>query len=377
MAVAAGGIPAEIVTGDTVHVAGGLAVDYLTGVFVKSVTAAGAVILQDADGAEQAVQIVVGSGAAVTSGTADPTGGAAGDAYLQVNASAVLQSIWRNVAGTWTEYTFPTGDADGTVLNGNGAPAGNSGKNGDTYRDDETGAWYKKASGAWSAALYTPGDGATLSDDDPLNVTGAPSSGTGSEASRDTHRHALTHRDRGRVDSVDGLKAITHDLAQTNTARAWVDSTTAGFAVFDGEPSEADLTGATYTNGATLPTALPRQRRQTTSAREQRRMTMHGIIVPDWYWVGKPRYRAWLVNSSIKPRMAGLTTIWRSCSSATQLRSLCSTTNCPEARRITAVRLRPARFPSTTPCKSMHRINWASTSRMLLKLYRKASGTGP
>ena len=48
------------------------------------------------------------------------------------------------------------GGADGTVLNGNGAPAGNSGENGDTYRDDETGAWYKKASGAWSAALYTP-----------------------------------------------------------------------------------------------------------------------------------------------------------------------------------------------------------------------------
>ena len=49
-----------------------------------------------------------------------------------------------------------TGGADGTVLNGNGAPAGNSGKDGDTYRDDETGAWYKKASGAWSAVLYTP-----------------------------------------------------------------------------------------------------------------------------------------------------------------------------------------------------------------------------
>ena len=53
------------------------------------------------------------------------------------------------------------GDADGTVLNGNGAPANNTGKNGDTYRDDETGAWYKKASDAWSAVLYTP---TTISD---------------------------------------------------------------------------------------------------------------------------------------------------------------------------------------------------------------------
>ena len=44
-----------------------------------------------------------------SSGTADPTGGAAGDGYLQVNASNVLQSVWLNVAGTWGGYTVPTG----------------------------------------------------------------------------------------------------------------------------------------------------------------------------------------------------------------------------------------------------------------------------
>ena len=61
------------------------------------------------------------------------------------------------------------GTGDGTVLNGNGAPAGNSGKNGDTYRDDESGAWYKKASGAWSAALYTPtAAGISLAADFPI-----------------------------------------------------------------------------------------------------------------------------------------------------------------------------------------------------------------
>ena len=48
------------------------------------------------------------------------------------------------------------GGADGTQLNGNGAPAANSGINGDTYRDDQTGAQYKKASDAWSAILYEP-----------------------------------------------------------------------------------------------------------------------------------------------------------------------------------------------------------------------------
>ena len=55
------------------------------------------------------VQTALAGAGAVTSGTADPTGGNAGDAYLQVDSSNVLQSIWRNVSGTWTEYNLPAG----------------------------------------------------------------------------------------------------------------------------------------------------------------------------------------------------------------------------------------------------------------------------
>lgn len=49
-----------------------------------------------------------GGGAAITAGTADPTGGSDGDAYIQVDASDVVQSLWRNDSGTWNEYTIPT-----------------------------------------------------------------------------------------------------------------------------------------------------------------------------------------------------------------------------------------------------------------------------
>ena len=141
----------------------GILTSQLNGAWVKSVAEGTAgtltITFVVADGTESTLEFTpVGSGGAtVTSGTADPTGGANGNAYLQVNASNVLQSVWLRISGVWTEYTLPaSGTADGTVLNGNGAPAGNSGKNGDTYRDDASGAWYKKSAGVWSAALYTP-----------------------------------------------------------------------------------------------------------------------------------------------------------------------------------------------------------------------------
>ena len=50
-----------------------------------------------------------GSGASITSGTANPSGGSSGDAYVQVDNSNVIQSIWLNASGTWSEYTIPTG----------------------------------------------------------------------------------------------------------------------------------------------------------------------------------------------------------------------------------------------------------------------------
>ena len=141
-------------SGNLAFFAGGLSVDFLTGVFLKSVTEAGLVTVQDANGVEQTVQLDLVAGTAVTANALAPVDadGSNGDLHFQV-LSGVIQSVWHRSGGTWNEFTL---FADGTVLNGNGAPAGNSGKNGDTYRDDETGSWYKKASGAWTSALYTP-----------------------------------------------------------------------------------------------------------------------------------------------------------------------------------------------------------------------------
>ena len=132
----------------------GIDVSALLGVFIKSVTAAGLVTYQDASDVEQTVQLAVG-GATVTTSFIDPTvdDGAGGDLHFKVDAQGVILSIWFRSPQQWAQLGLP---GDGTVLNGNGAPAGNSGKDGDTYRDDVSGAWYKKASGAWSAVLYTP-----------------------------------------------------------------------------------------------------------------------------------------------------------------------------------------------------------------------------
>ena len=154
---------AAILPGNLLFSAGGVKISDLIGTFVKSATPNGGTLtltVQLADGSEDTVTFTppsgTGTGSSVTAGIADPTGGASGDSYIQIDALNVVQSLWWNNSGTWTEYMLPEGGSDGTVLNGNGAPAGNSGKDGDTYRDDETGAWYKKLSGAWSAALYTP-----------------------------------------------------------------------------------------------------------------------------------------------------------------------------------------------------------------------------
>ena len=144
-------------TGNLAFFVGGMPVTALTGAFVKSVTSTGLVTYQDASGVEQTAQLSVGSGATVTTSFVDPTGGAEGDLHFKVDALGMILSIWFRSNVQWAELGLPAGGvADGTVLNGNGPPAGNSGENGDSYRDDESGAWYKKASGAWSAALYTP-----------------------------------------------------------------------------------------------------------------------------------------------------------------------------------------------------------------------------
>ena len=67
----------------------------------------------------------------MTSGTADPTGGAAGDAYVQVDVSDEIQALWLNEAGTWEEYTIPAGgggagDITAVTTGGNSGLSGGS-----------------------------------------------------------------------------------------------------------------------------------------------------------------------------------------------------------------------------------------------------------
>ena len=61
MAVPAGGTPTEVQSGDTVHFRGGMAVDFLTGTFIKSINAATReVTYQDANGMEQTATLTGG-----------------------------------------------------------------------------------------------------------------------------------------------------------------------------------------------------------------------------------------------------------------------------------------------------------------------------
>ena len=74
-------------------------------------------------------QTGAGGGASITAGTADPTGGSDGDAYIQADGSDEIQAIWRNASGTWNEYTIPaggTGAGDITAV----TTGGNSGLSG-------------------------------------------------------------------------------------------------------------------------------------------------------------------------------------------------------------------------------------------------------
>ena len=103
-------------------------VEDLGGLLVKSISTSGEVIYQDANDDEQTAQLSLGSGAAITEGTADPSGGAAGDAYIQRNTSNVIVSIWLNIADSWTEYTLPQGGA-GTISTS--APVSGDGSAGD------------------------------------------------------------------------------------------------------------------------------------------------------------------------------------------------------------------------------------------------------
>ena len=45
-----------------------------------------------------------------------------GDIYLQLDASDVVQAIWVNVAGTWTEYPVPAGSGSSAITRSDGFP---------------------------------------------------------------------------------------------------------------------------------------------------------------------------------------------------------------------------------------------------------------
>ena len=126
----------------------------------------------------------------VLNGNGEPAGnsGKDGDTYRDDETGAQ----YKKSAGAWSAALY-TPSGDGTVLNGDGEPADDLGKDGDSYRDDESGAWHKKAAGTWSAALYTPAAGVALSDDQPVNIGPQGRQGTGEEGSRDDHTHYLPH----------------------------------------------------------------------------------------------------------------------------------------------------------------------------------------
>ena len=121
MAISAGTTALHL-TGDLGFFAGGMDVGHLIGAFVKGVTQSGNTLtltVQNASGVEEEVAFTPsggsGTGATVTAGNADPTGGADGDAYIQIDGSNIIQAIWRNDSGTWVEYTIGTGSGTGDI----------------------------------------------------------------------------------------------------------------------------------------------------------------------------------------------------------------------------------------------------------------------
>ena len=151
------------------------------GIFVKSVTAGGLVTYQDSSDAEQTTQLTTSSGGgSFSAGTADPSGGAAGDAYLQVNASDVLQSVWLNESGTWAEYTLAQA-------------------------------------------------GITLSDTAPRSVsTGANDAGTATDASRRDHHHQVPGANTTQAGISEHATAAETRTGTSTTRVVTVSSLTAG-----------------------------------------------------------------------------------------------------------------------------------------------------
>ena len=182
-----------------------------------------------------------GGGAAITSGTADPSGGAAGDAYIQVDASSVIQSLWRNIAGTWTEFTIPTGGGF-TLRTGSAAPGTALGESGDWYLRTSNGQFYEKVSTTWHGRYTSVG----LSDADP-EPTGTASAGTATAAARADHVHA------GLALSDDAPEDVGTAAAGTSTDAARSDhvhggGTGGGVTLSDDDPEDVGTTAAPGTS---------------------------------------------------------------------------------------------------------------------------------
>ena len=180
-----------------------------------------------------------GTGAVITAGTSDPTGGSDGDAYIQVDSSDVVQSIWRNASGTWTEYTLPAGGSGVTLSDvspENVAAAGSSGTSGDASRSDHAHDAFSTATPANLGVTAVAGIGSFasrsdhvhrgLSDTDPVDIgTAAP--GTRPFASRDDHIHGGGGAANYRGNWVStGVYARGDEVH--NSAVYWIRNTTTG-----------------------------------------------------------------------------------------------------------------------------------------------------
>ena len=199
-----------------------------------------------------------GTGATITAGTADPTGGSAGDAYIQVDASDNVQSIWRNAAGTWTEYTIPTaqaGTGDITAV-GTTAPLTGGGTAGDVTVAIRAAS--PTQSGSMSAADKAKLDGvaanATANDGDVTGITAsAPLTGGGASGdltialpdATTTAAGAMSSADKTKLDGIAaGATANTGDITEVGTTAPITGGGTAGSVTIAIRAATATLSGS-------------------------------------------------------------------------------------------------------------------------------------
>ena len=195
-----------------------------------------------------------GSGSSLTVGTTDPTGGSSGDAYVQVDASNEVQSIWRNNSGTWAEYTIPTAgtstdDQTAAEVNTNTANFGGNLSNTDTTVQAALDTIDDLTIGVGTTNL-----GIDNRDADSLDVT----SSTGTDAEIPSATTALA----GLLASVDKTKLDGIATgAEVNVQADWNEATTTDDAFIQNKPTIPDAPAtwalATGATGTAPPERLP------------------------------------------------------------------------------------------------------------------------